>query len=99
MLAIKFHEAADLEAAEAIAWYEETEAGLGTALRNAIETTIDQIGRRPQSYPIVHLSYVRRALTEKYPYSIIFTVEEQLIFIIAVFHSSRDPMIWKGRID
>ncbi len=66
--------------------------------------TFDRIGmdrnnKQPLAYPVVHQYDVRRALTQKFPYSIIFTVEEQSIFVIAVFHSSRDPMIWKGRID
>jgi plasmid stabilization system protein ParE len=97
MRAVKFHEAAELEAEEAVIWFEK-EAGLGRALREEIEDAIEKIKERPLSYPVVHLSNVRRALTHRFPYSLIFTVEEKFIFIVAVFHSSRDPMIWKGRI-
>ena len=98
MAAVKFHEAAELEAAEAVAWFE-NEAGLGKALREEIEAAIEKVINRPLAYPVVYRSNVRRALTHRFPYSLIFTVEEQLVFIIAVFHSSRDPMVWKGRID
>lgn len=98
MFAVEFHEAADLEAAEAIAYYEESEEGLGSALREEIEATVEKVIQHPFAYPVIYRSNVR-ALTHRFPYSLIFTVEEQLIFIIAIFHSSRDPMIWKGRID
>ncbi|MGQ0540294.1 MAG: type II toxin-antitoxin system RelE/ParE family toxin [Blastocatellia bacterium] len=99
MFAVKFHEAADLEAAEAIAYYEDSEEGLGSALRVEIEVTVERVIQHPLVYPVVYRSNVRRALTHRFPYSLNFTLEERFILIIAVFHSSRDLIVWKGRID
>jgi hypothetical protein len=42
-LPITLLDAAESEMAEAIAWYEEREAGLGTALRETLESTIAAI--------------------------------------------------------
>lgn len=98
MLAVKFHEAAALEAAQAIAWFE-IEAGLGRPLREEIEAAVERIRKNPLTYSVVYRSNIRRALTRRFPYSLIFSVEDQYVFIIAVFHSSRDPMIWEGRVD
>ncbi len=96
-LPVKLHEAAELEAAEAIAWYQ-TEAELGTALRVEIEKAIERVRTIPLAFPIVHGSSVRCALTHRFPFALIFMIEDGQIFIIAIFHTSRDPFIWKGRV-
>jgi len=97
-LPVILHEAAELEAAEAITWYE-NEAGLGAAIREEIEATIEKIVQLPLAFPIVYAANVRGAQTHRFPYSIIFTIEENDIFVVAVFHTSRNPLVWKGRID
>lgn len=99
MLAIKLLDAAESEMADAIAWYEEKETGLGKAFRETIEFTIASIQINPSAYPVVQGSKVRRALTKRFPYSIIFLVEKDLILITSVFHTSRNPLVWQGRID
>ncbi len=47
MLTIKFHESADLEAVEAIAFYEGLENGLGVQFRLEIEEGITRILSSP----------------------------------------------------
>lgn len=98
MREIKFHEAADLEAAEAIAWHEGRESGLGSRLRHEIEKSVGRIVRSPLQFPIVYRSDIRRAILIKFPYSIFFSIEDNFILVIAVFHWKRDPAIWQGRI-
>lgn len=99
MRKINLLDAAEDELADAIAWYEGKEAGLGTALRESVETTVSGIQDNPLAYPVVYGSKTRRAVTKKFPYAIIFLVEQDRILIIAVFHTSRNPVIWRGRID
>lgn len=99
MLEIKFHEAADLEAAEAIAWYELQEVGLGTRLRSEVERSIARILQSPLSFPVIHRSNIRRVLLNRFPYSIIFMVEDECVVIVAIFHSRRDPTVWQERLD
>ena len=67
MYAIRLHEVAELEAAEAIAWYEENEVGLGKALRETFEHSIEEIRKRPLSFPVIHGSEIRGALTNRFP--------------------------------
>lgn len=43
-------------------------------------------------------SGVRRALTRRFPYSIYFSVEADVIVVLAVLHSARDPEEWQRRI-
>ena len=89
---------AEIEAAEAVDWYEERETGLGTDFREAVEAAIAAIQRNPLAYPIVAGFNVRRAVTERFPYSIIYSVRADQILVLAIFHSSRNPIIWRGRL-
>ena len=97
-LPVILHEAAELEAVEAITWYE-NEAGLGAAIREEIEATIERIIATPLAFPVIYGSAIRSSQTHRFPYSVIFTIDENQIFVVAIFHTSCNPLIWKGRID
>jgi toxin ParE1/3/4 len=98
-VAIKFLRAAELEADEAVIWYEEREAGLGQTFRESVEKAIESIQRHPTAFAVVHEKDVRRVLGNIFPYVIIYLVEPTAILVISVFHTSRDPKIWRGRIE
>ena len=95
---LNFLPAAEAEAADAIDWYEEQEPGLGSQFRTALEDAILAIQENPLAFPVVHGSAVRRGLTRRFPYLVIYTLDDGAILVIAVFHSSRNPTIWRGRV-
>lgn len=90
---------AEWEASQAYDWYEEQEKGLGDRFRQSIKRGIDSIKARPFSFPFVYGSNVRHAVIQHFPYRIIFSATEESIVILAIFHDSRNPVIWRGRID
>jgi plasmid stabilization system protein ParE len=98
ILPIKFLDAAEVEASEAIDWYEERERGLGTAFRESVEAAISFIQKRPLAFPVVHGSNVRQAQVGRFPYTVYFAIQSERILVYSVFHNSRNPMIWHGRI-
>ncbi len=97
--AISFLAEGENEADDAVAWYEGHRAGLGTALRESIEKTIELMIEHPLAFPIIEGSNVRRALVGRFPYVIIFGLKDDEITVLSVFHTSRNPIIWRGRID
>jgi hypothetical protein len=40
---------------------------------------------------------VRRCLTRRFPFGVLYAVEPSGIFILAVMHLRRDPECWKQR--
>lgn len=52
----------------------------------------------PDIYPII-LNHFRRCLVYKFPYGIIFSVENEFIYIIAVMHLKRKPDYWLDRLE
>ncbi len=96
---VKFLRSAAVEADEAVIWHEEREAGLGRQFREAVEMAVESIQRHPTAFPVVHEKDFRRVVVNKFPYIIIYLVESTSILVVSVFHTSRDPMIWRGRFE
>ena len=94
---LEFRPQARLEFDEAADWYEEQEAGMRAEFVYAVDAAIRQILLRPKTFPIIQGTVIRRALVRKFPYVILFSADEQLVLIRAVFHTSRNPLIWRRR--
>ena len=87
---------AEFDLTAAYRWYEERDTGLGAEFMRAVETSIYQIQRHPEMYPIAHRG-VRQAITRRFPFSILYVIQEQTAYVVAVFHAARDPQNWKNR--
>ena len=87
---------AETELAEAFDWYEHRVPGLGADFLRAVDKAVDSILSHPLRHPTVHKS-VRRALVRRFPYQLLFLVEDDAITMIAVFHGTRDPKRWQDR--
>jgi plasmid stabilization system protein ParE len=88
---------AEAELAEAFDWYERRVPSLGADFLMAVDTVVNSILSNPLQHPAVYRS-IRRALTRRFPYQVLFLVEGDVITVIAVFHGARDPKRWQGRI-
>jgi plasmid stabilization system protein ParE len=88
---------AEAELAEAFDWYERRVSGLGADLLTAVDTAVDSILNNPFQHPVVYRS-VRRVLTRRFPYQVLFIVEADTVTVIAVFHGARDPKHWQDRL-
>lgn len=93
---IVFRAAAEHELKQAYAWYEERESGLGSAFLQSVQACLQLIRRHPEIFPIAH-KHVRQGVMRRFPYSILYLIESSEIIVISVFHSSREPGIWKHR--
>jgi plasmid stabilization system protein ParE len=92
-----FHPEAEKEFDEAIDYFEEVEIGLGYDFAVEIYSTIERIMVFPKVWPILE-GDVRRCLVKRYPYGILYSEENEGIFIIAVMHLHRNPEYWKHRL-
>ena len=85
-----------LELDEAKEWYDLQQNNLGERFVNEIDKTVIRINDNPFQFP-KERKQIRKAVVNNFPYSIFFYVTDNLINVFAVFHSSRNPMIWKKR--
>ncbi len=70
---------------------------MAQAFINAVEEAIFRIVESPTRWVVVDED-IRRCLTRKFPYGILYTIEEDYILIVAVMHCSREPGYWKERV-
>jgi plasmid stabilization system protein ParE len=97
MDAIEVRPEARAELHEAFAWCEEKQAGLGYQFLYAADAGIDRIRRHPGMFPSIGGS-VRKALLRRFPYAVLFEVEDTRITVIAVYHGCRRPHGWSDRL-
>ena len=87
---------AEQDILEARDWYNEQKENLGNELIQEIKQTVISIEVNPLQFPEVRKN-IRRAIVNRFPYSIFFTVNTTVINVFALFHTSRNPKVWKKR--
>lgn len=87
---------ARVEFNEATDWYEQQRSGLGTKFVARVRESLGRIAADPQRHATVYLD-VRKVLVPKFPYVVLYRDDLNEILVISVFHTSRDPSIWKSR--
>lgn len=84
---------------DATDWYELQLKGLGIRYKNQVKKQINSLKKNPHLYAIKY-NEIRCRKIEKFPFLIHYKVNDQLklIEIFAVFHTSRNPEIWKRNL-
>ena len=96
MHAIIFHNEAAEEMQAAAAYYAIRTPGIGEAFLDEIEQGLRRIQEFPRLWPVYESDY-RRYLLQRFPYSLIYRIDPEEIFILAVAHLHRQPGYWKNR--
>ena len=84
------------EADEAARWYEGKQAGLGAEFLAELQRLFDVISGQPDRYPVV-LGDTREAPLARFPYCVYYRDRPGRVVVTAVFHTSRDPSVLRGR--
>jgi plasmid stabilization system protein ParE len=95
---VRFHPAAELELSEAADAYDLENEGLGAKLLAKVRVATDLVCKYPKIAPRAQ-GAVRRKMIDGFPYSILYSVEEEEIFVVAVAHHRRHPTYWLTRLD
>jgi len=85
-----FHPAALTEYSAAVEFYTGNNLELAQNFINSVEDAIFRIIESPKRYPVTDED-IRRCLVRKFPYAILYTIEDEYILIVAVMHYSRNP--------
>lgn len=86
-----------LEEAEASArWYAERSSAAALGFDAQLDAAEVAISERPEAWPLYEHG-TRRYLLRRYPYSVVYQIEEHRVVILAVAHARRRPGYWKSR--
>lgn len=98
-LGVPFHPEAEAELFEALDYYDELDwlqdTRLAIDLSRRIEAALDRIEASPRAFP-PYLFGTRRYLLRRFPYSVVFDVEPEVV-VLAFAHAKRRPGYWKAR--
>ncbi|MBI1733411.1 MAG: type II toxin-antitoxin system RelE/ParE family toxin [Gammaproteobacteria bacterium] len=94
----ELHPDADREFIEHALFYERREPGLGHRFIDEIERGIALLVSQPQIGPELD-EELRYFVLDDFPFSLIYRIEPERIWIVAVAHQSRRPGYWRERID
>ena len=93
---IIFSKYAKLELEDATHFYELKYEMLGQRFKEEVRQAVIRISQYPKAWTIER-GEIRKCLLHKFPYKLLYSVENDHIFIIAVAHQHRKPSYWIDR--
>jgi plasmid stabilization system protein ParE len=94
---VSFLTLAQREVDDAVAWYNEQAAGLGPEFLDELDRAVRRAVAFPMSCPEIQRG-IRRCLLARFPYGLIYGLDEETLVVVAVAHLHRQPRYWVDRI-
>jgi hypothetical protein len=89
---------AKMEIDDAFEYYECEVPGLGVQFKQQIKKGIGRICDYPYAWP-VEKGDIRRYILHRFPYKILFSIEKDYVYIVAIAHCHRRPDYWINRVN
>ena len=96
MIPYSFHPEAEAQLTAAAEFYESRVAGLGRLFSAEVQRTIALVREYPDAGAPVRLP-IRRALVDRFPYTVVYRRDRDLVQILAIAHLHRRPSYWRRR--
>ena len=90
--------AAEKELNDVVAFYEQQQIGLGDRFLNEFERVVTLLTEHPELGARVGQD-ARFIVLNRFPFRLVYAVEESVVRIIAVAHQKRRPDFWRGRVE
>ncbi len=97
ILKVEIHDLAAKEFDDAIDWYEMQAPGLGERFKKQNIRQINKIKNNPTWF-LIEQDDLYKAFVPKFPYKILYTIEDQRILVWAISHLHRKPWYWQSRL-
>ena len=97
MMPVILHAEADQEVLDAVDWYERETRGVGAEFLDELDAAIARVAAAPEAFGILSED-VRCHRLHRFPYGVLYQIQPDRIFVVAVMHLHRDPDYWKDRI-
>ena len=93
---VVFTRMATQELEDAVHFYELEYAGLGRKFKEEVRKAALRVAEYPKAWSLER-GEVRKCLLHKFPYKLLYSVEEDHILVLAVAHQHRQPDYLVGR--
>lgn len=92
-----FDDLAKIELDDGKEYYEMEVIGLGKRFKQEVKRAINIIKKMPK-IGSPESENIRRYILHKFPYKVLYSIEKDHIYVIAIAHLHREPMYWINRI-
>jgi mRNA-degrading endonuclease RelE of RelBE toxin-antitoxin system len=89
-------EEARIEIVEAALFYKRFSRELSDDLLSKFYDALGRISENPELFQVIRKGH-RKANLERFPYKVIFRIENNTIAVVAFAHHKRNPGYWKNR--
>jgi plasmid stabilization system protein ParE len=96
MKRVEVHPDAQAELRDGVRWYSERSVQVARRFVLAVKSSISAIREHPDRYAKWANDY-RHYLVPGFPYYVAYRCTDDVVFIAAIRHSSRDQDAWRGR--
>jgi hypothetical protein len=96
MKQIQFIKEALFDIEEITLWYEDQREGLSFDFELCLEVGINEIQRTPSAFQ-KRYKQVKIRFINRFPFGIHYIINNEIITIVGVFHTSRSPSNWLKR--
>lgn len=94
----RLSEEAEADVRDSYLWYEQQKVDLGEEFLMALDAAEKTIVRNPRASRIRFKKKVRAHVVDRFPYLILYIIEQDDISVISVFNTHQHPGKWKQRI-
>jgi len=94
---VRFLTLAQKEVDEAFTWFDEHRPGAGLDFLDELDRAVRLVRAYPFAFPEIE-SDIRRCLFARFPFALIYGIDDEAIVVIAVAHTHRKPDYWVERL-
>jgi plasmid stabilization system protein ParE len=95
---VRFLTVAKQELDDTVNWYNQQVDGLGQEFLDELDRAVRRSAIFPLSCPEIEPG-LRRCLLARFPYGLIYGLDDETIIIVAVAHLHRQPRYWADRLN
>jgi toxin ParE1/3/4 len=96
MFSLSFHPDVKNDTQSSYDWYQLQAQGLGNDFIAELESAFEAISSLPKTWPKFGSNH-HRFLLSRFPFSVIYQIQSEHIYIVAVMHNSKRPGYWLKR--
>jgi plasmid stabilization system protein ParE len=93
---VRFHLEAQEEFEVALTWYQARSPRASARFEAELDRALDGIVANPALFPAYDDEH-RFAMLRRFPFSVVYQVQADSIYVVALAHSRRSPGYWRGR--
>jgi plasmid stabilization system protein ParE len=91
-----FHPEAQEEYEQALAWYQARSVRAAARFEAEVDRLLNLVQLQPESFPAYDNDH-RYAVLRRFSYTLIYQVQPDRIFVVAVAQAGQRPGYWQGR--